>query len=84
MSNRNRDTITKVCSILNISDDSIITFEDFVEVEYNRPYEEVKDLPEIKLLRKSWNISCESLLNVLEGISLISKKLEVEDAKTKS
>jgi hypothetical protein len=78
MSNGNKDAITKVCSILNIADNSIITFEDFVELEYNKPYDEVKDLPEVKLLRKAWNISCESLLNVLEGISLISKNLEIE------
>ena len=72
------DTLKKVCTILNVDNAGIITFEDFVEAEFGKTYEEVKDDPQIELLRKAWNISCESLLNVLDGITLIAKELNIK------
>ena len=75
----NDDRIKHVCKILNIDSNEIITFKDFVESQYNKSYDDIKNNPEIKLLRKAWNISCESLLNVLDGITLLSKKLNSID-----
>lgn len=68
------DSIKKVCTIFHYEDNTIITFEDFIASEYKRPYEEIKDLPEIQKLRKAWNASCDSLLNILNEISQISKE----------
>ena len=68
------DSIKKVCTILHYEDNRIITFEDFVSSEFNKPYEEIKDLPEVKKLRKAWNMSCDSLLNILDEISQLTKE----------
>lgn len=76
-----KDNIKKICTIMNIENNHIITFEDFIESEFNKPFDEVKDLLEVKMLRKAWNKSCESLLNLLDGISLIAKHLKVNIKK---
>jgi hypothetical protein len=71
-----KDSIKKVCTIFQYEDNTIITFEDFISSEYKRPYEEIKDLPEVKKLRKAWNASCDSLLNILNEISQITKEVK--------
>lgn len=76
MTEEEKDSIRKVCKILDIDDDQIITFEDFVEAQFKKPYEEVKDDPQVQFLRKAWNKSCESLLNILDGISIIAEQLD--------
>jgi hypothetical protein len=77
MSNNDNDSIKKICTILHLDSNDIITFEDFVASEYKRPYEEIKNNLEIKKLRKAWNVSCESLLDILDGITLIARQLDI-------
>lgn len=83
MNKNKEDTIRKVCNVLDIDDNTIITFEDFVELQFERPYEEVKNEPEIAILRKAWNKSCESLLTILDGISVIAERLNLKNEKRK-
>lgn len=75
------DVLRKVCTILKVDNNEIITFEDFIEAEFKVSYDEIKNDPQIGILRKAWNISCESLLNVLDGISLIAKELNIKKEK---
>lgn len=73
------DTIKKVCAILNLNDNDIFTFQDFIEAKFNKPYKEVENNPEVISLREAWNMSCESLLNVLNGITYLDEKLKKEE-----
>lgn len=79
MTSHDKDTIRKVCTILDIEDNNIFTFEDFIESHLNKSYEEVQDMPEVSALRKAWNKSCESLLNILDGISVIAEQLKTKE-----
>jgi hypothetical protein len=67
------DAIVKLCQALNVESNDIYTFEQFIESEFNIPFAHIKNTDEVMRLRRAWNISCESLLQVLNGLKLLSR-----------
>lgn len=74
-----KDTIRDICNILQIHDSQVVTFEDYIELRFGKSYKELKNEKKIKELRDVWNTSCESLLNVLDGINMLAKKFEKKE-----
>jgi hypothetical protein len=70
------DSIEKICQVLNVKSNTIFTFDEFIQNEFNKPYNEIKDREDVKALRHAWNTSCNSLLQIISELRLMAKGIK--------